>query len=90
MFPPGARHQPDGSVTFPARGRPPVCNVPGYIEDPGDEYRWLMVYCPCKHRVLEKPYICKSGKLKHRDFCELKLVPINPQTCKDCIVEPKV
>ena len=86
MFPPNARHQPDGSVTFPPRGTLPVCNVEGYEEDPSDPWKWIMLYLDCRHRTLNKPYKCNTGKLKQRDFCELKMLPCNPAICKGCPV----
>lgn len=84
-LPPGARTQSDGSITFPCRGKAPDCNVPGYVPDPFDPFRWIMVYCPCKHRLLMHKFICSTGKERTADFCGLLKIPISPRYCNvDC------
>jgi hypothetical protein len=75
------RLQSDGSIIFPIRGAPPKCDLPGYMVDPTDDFRWIMIYCPCKHRVLRQRYICNNGQERFRDFCELLKLPINPAYC---------
>lgn len=86
MIPSNARHNIDGSITFPCRGIAPTCNEPGYIEDPNDPFRWIMIYCPCIHRELQKPIPCpNSGRIRNVDFCKLKILGINPRFCNvDC------
>lgn len=83
------RLQDDGSIIFPMRGDPPVCNLEGYIQDPEDAFRWIMLYCPCKHRELKKRFICSSGKVRHKDYCNHLQLVINPAYCNQCQVSDK-
>lgn len=85
-FPPGARFQSDGRVTFPMRGQPPACNVPGYVEDPDDPFQWIKLYEPCKHRAEGVGIKCPaSGKVRQGDYCKLLLLKINPLICSGCL-----
>lgn len=91
MIPPGGRLQGDGSITFPMRGDPPPCNLPGYRVDPDDPFRWLMIYCKCQHRKLAHQWICSNGKMRTGDYCQVKNLPINPLYCnQDCTIEDKI
>jgi hypothetical protein len=85
-FPPGARHNSDGSVVFPMRGKAPTCNVPGYVEDPTDPYRWLMVYTLCDNREINKLMPCpRSGRPVCRDYCAKVNMVVTPRYCNiDC------
>lgn len=87
-FPPGARFQEDGSVTFPMKGKPPVCNVPGYHQDETDAFKWIRDWIPCQHRLLGAAWICASGKKQIRDLCVIKKMPINPKYCDVGCTEP--
>jgi hypothetical protein len=88
MLPKGARVHSDGSVTFPVRGDPPQ-PIQGYVQDPGDPFRWIMSYVTCKHRILNQSYKCSSGQIRTRDFCPLIGLPINPSYCNQACPRPE-
>jgi hypothetical protein len=84
-LPPSARKNSDGSVSFPARGKPPTEVTEGYEEDPNDPYRWLMSWVECQYREFNHPYVCPSGSLRHATFCKKKNIPLTPRICAvDC------
>lgn len=90
-FPNGGRENSDGSVSFPARGKPPTEVLPGYEEDPGDPYRWLMTWDECQHRLLNHPFVCASGMTRIGNLCKKKGIPITPRICRvDCKEPDKV
>jgi hypothetical protein len=77
------RRQTDGSIIFPARGRPPA-ESEDYKRDTADPYRLLPVWRPCPFRQEVKfTYPCCPDKQMISYACD-KGFQAGPDECLQC------
>jgi hypothetical protein len=81
-LPPGAR-MVGHDIVFPCRGIPPKLDIPGYVQDPSDDFRWVLAYQPCKYRTLGVRVKCPLGS-KVVDTCSLIGLYVSPGYCQTC------
>jgi hypothetical protein len=83
----------NGNIEFPKRGSPPTLeelNIPGYIQDPTDPYRFIPDgFPPCTKRVAMKMNE-QDGRLMVYTTCMHEQCPlynkrIGPFDCNQCV-----
>lgn len=78
----------NGVMIAPARGVPPPA-PDGYVQDPGDEYRYLPFKYTCDHTQVIKINNRPCGCEVTVTMCRLNNQKVHPDICKECTDETK-
>jgi hypothetical protein len=83
-----ARILKDGSVVYAKKGWEPPPDLPGFVRDKGDPWRFLPLWPPCRFRI-QTQHVKKCGAISVLTVCNCKECPLRQQqvqiqNCEQC------
>lgn len=74
----------DGNLLYPKRGAQPAL-IPGYRRDPGNPFRLMPEWPPCRLRI-SQVIVLPCGKKKLTQSCRAEQ-RCSPLDCQECIMD---
>lgn len=82
------RLMPDGSFVYPKKGFEPPPPMAGYTRDPGNHWRFIPQWLPCKDRIstlqMKKCGAYDMLMVCNSQDCPLKQIRVTAEQCKAC------